>query len=141
MKTLEELVKELGLKPRKEEIELGRYGNYVHVFKDNTYTTFEKIMWFADACLTGTTIRSIHQRFDDLETDPKNGRRNIEFSESYASQFDGVSLYDIQRKLGDRYSEEFATQIGIKPEEIFSWLEEQVQKRINHQQLPMHIEA
>lgn len=42
MKTLEELVKELGLKPNKTEKREGRRGDYVHIFNDNTYITFEE---------------------------------------------------------------------------------------------------
>ena len=41
MKTLEELVKELGLEPASWEIQYGRKGNFVHIFSDNTYATHE----------------------------------------------------------------------------------------------------
>lgn len=40
MKTLEELVKELDLKPTWTENVVGRNGNYVHIFNNNTYITF-----------------------------------------------------------------------------------------------------
>ena len=40
MKTLEELVKELDLKPSAMEIEFGRKGNFVHI-QGNKYITFE----------------------------------------------------------------------------------------------------
>ena len=40
MKKLEELIEELGLKPSCAEIKGGRMGDYVHIFKDNTYTTY-----------------------------------------------------------------------------------------------------
>lgn len=40
MKTLEELIKELGLKPTRTELLCGRQGNHVLVYKDNTYETF-----------------------------------------------------------------------------------------------------
>lgn len=43
MKTLEELVKELGLIPSWTEITVGRLGNYVHIFDDNTYITFDTL--------------------------------------------------------------------------------------------------
>lgn len=39
MKTLEELVKELGLKPTYAESKLKRTGNFAYIFSDNTYIT------------------------------------------------------------------------------------------------------
>ena len=53
MKTLEELVKELGLKPTPTERYLGRGGNYVVVYLDNEYTTFmkyENARFIAEVC-------------------------------------------------------------------------------------------
>lgn len=97
----------------------------------------EKIMWFADACLTGTVIKSIKERFNDLENDPKNGQRNIAFSNSFKPKYHGTSLYDVQRKLGDKYAEEFARTIGIKPNEIYSWLAIKVKERIDSGRLPL----
>lgn len=53
MKTLEQLVKELGLKPTCAERDFGRAGNYVVVYLDNEYTTFNKYenaRFMADVC-------------------------------------------------------------------------------------------
>ncbi len=99
-------------------------------------TLTEKIMWFADACLTGTDIKPINQRFNDLEQDQRNGPLNIEFSDSYRPKYNGRSLYDVQRQLGTEYAAEFAQSIGIQPEEIYSWLSEQVANRITAGQMP-----
>ena len=41
MKTLDELVKELGLEQASWEKQFGRKGNFVHIFSDNTYATHE----------------------------------------------------------------------------------------------------
>ena len=99
-------------------------------------TIAEKIMWFADACLTGTIIKPIRQRFDDLESDSRNGERNRAFSEGFRQQYNGKTLYEVQRDLGDKYAQEFAQQLGISPSEIFSWLEQRIQERMADQQLP-----
>ncbi|RJR15828.1 hypothetical protein C4579_01255 [Candidatus Microgenomates bacterium] len=99
-------------------------------------TLAEKIVWFADACLTGTEIKPVRQRFDDLENDSKNGVRNRAFSTSFIPQY-GISLYDLQRQLGDRYSYEFAAQIGITPEKLYAWLEQRIEERVNLQQMPI----
>ena len=40
MKTLEEVIKELGLKPNDLELSKGRSGNNVHISNDNLYVTF-----------------------------------------------------------------------------------------------------
>lgn len=96
-----------------------------------------KIMWFADACLTGTKIQPINQRFNDLESDVKNGARNIAFSDSFKDQYDGKSLYQVQRSLGEKYETEFAQRLGIPKETLYSWLDSAVSSRIQSQQLPI----
>lgn len=53
MKTLEELVKELGLKPTCTERNFGRCGNYLIVYLNNEYTTYNKYEYarfMADLC-------------------------------------------------------------------------------------------
>ncbi|PJA38330.1 hypothetical protein CO181_00665 [candidate division WWE3 bacterium CG_4_9_14_3_um_filter_43_9] len=97
----------------------------------------EKIMWFADACLTGTEIKPIRQRFDDLENDPKNGPRNRKFSDSFKDRYEGKNLYDLQRELGNRYLKEFSQRIGIEPEKFYSWLQGKVDERLASEQLPL----
>lgn len=104
-------------------------------------TVSEKIIWFADACLTGMVIKPIRQRFDDLESDPRNRVRNTEFSESFREKYSGKALYEVQRELGDQYAQEFAKQIGMDPLEIFSWLEQKVGERIATHQLPKFPDA
>lgn len=42
MKTLEELIKELGLKPIYSEQVYGRDGNFVYIYKDKKYFTCTK---------------------------------------------------------------------------------------------------
>lgn len=95
-----------------------------------------KIIWFADACLSGTAISPIGARFDDLESDERNGARNIAFSESFKDVYDGQSLYQVQRKLGQQYEEEFAERLGISSKDLYRWLISQVDAKIQSQQLP-----
>ncbi len=96
-----------------------------------------KIMWFADACLSGTRIVPISERFDALESDPKNGKRNTEFSDSYQDKYEGESLYAVQRRLGSRYEEEFAQRLQIQTTDIYKWLQAKVQERIQTQTMPL----
>lgn len=96
-----------------------------------------KIMWFADACLSGTRIVPISERFDALESDPKNGKRNTEFSDSYRDKYEGESLYAVQRRLGSRYEEEFAQKLQIEPIVLYKWLQGKVQERIQTQTMPL----
>lgn len=96
-----------------------------------------KIMWFADACLTGTDIKPIGQRFDDLETDERNGARNKEFSDGFRPKYNGLSLYEVQRQLGERYAAEFAERIGIQPDQIYDWIRTKVQERIDTGTMPL----
>jgi hypothetical protein len=96
-----------------------------------------QIMWFVDATLSGSTIVPISQRFDDLESDPRNGKRNIEFSDSYKGQYGGKSLYEVQRALGVKYEQEFAQKLGIEPTNLYTWLNNKVQERIQTQTMPI----
>ena len=100
-------------------------------------TLVEKIIWFTDACLTGTEITPIDQRFDNLESDPKNGVWNIEFSNSFSPLYDGRSLYDVQRGLGLNYAQEFADILQIKPDEIYEWLKNTIATRLQTNDLPI----
>lgn len=88
---------EAGIDPNISKIMRANISPTEHGHTDLT----EKIMWFADACLTGSTIKPIRERFDDLERDPKNGERNVVFSNSFKNQYNGQSLFDVQRKIGD----------------------------------------
>lgn len=103
----------------------------------------EKIVWFADACLTETVIQEINQRFDNLEQDPKRGQLNREFSQSFTPKY-GMPLYDVQRSLGLRYEQEFCELLSSGDVEvinshttIYDWLKEKTQERLNLNQLPL----
>ncbi len=96
-----------------------------------------QIMWFTDAILSGSTIVPIGKRFDDLESDPRNGQRNIEFSDSFKDQYNGESLYAVQRRLGTKYEQEFASKLNVEPKELYAWLSNKVQERISTQNMPV----
>lgn len=100
-------------------------------------TLAEKIMWFADACLTGTAIVPIQQRFDNLENDTVNGLKNIAISDSFKQQYQGKSLYQVQRELGQKYLCEFSKLLRISEEDFFTWLQDRVSARIKLGMLPM----
>ncbi len=125
----------IGVKPDILEISQANIPTLAQ-FKDGHATLAEKILWFADACVSGTAIVPIPERFERLVNDPKNGAQNRIFSESYSERFDGASLYEVQLALGRRYVSEFAPLIGMKPEEIFSWLQGKIQQRMESNQLP-----
>jgi len=83
----------------------------------------EKIIWYIDAMLSNTEPVPIRQRFDDLERgwdgtkeDPIRAERNNALSSLYKEYYDGQSLYDVQRELGNRISAEFAQIIGYQRE-------------------------
>lgn len=99
-------------------------------FQNGHATIAERIMWFADACVSNTEIVPIPERFVKLLQDAKNGAQNRIFSDSYTERFQGQSLYDVQVTIGKKYAQEFAQLIGIDPEEIFIWLQQQVQEKI-----------
>lgn len=96
-----------------------------------------QIMWFTDATLSGSTIVPINKRFDDLESDPRNGKRNVEFSDSFKDQYEGKSLFEVQRTLGVKYEQEFANKLGVEPAQLYTWLNNKVQERIQTQTMPV----
>lgn len=104
--------------------------------REGHVTLPEKIMWFADACLTGTAIVPIAERFDNLENDSRNGALNLEFSRSFIPQY-GISLYDVQRELGQRYVTEFSAQIGIEESHFYGWLREKFDERLDRGIMPV----
>lgn len=99
--------------------------------------TAEMIMWFADACLSGAEIVPINERFDRLENDPENGPRNIEFSDSYKDRFDGLSLFQVARKLAKKYEPVIAQRIGVSADGLYVWLQREVDKRIATLEIPI----
>jgi len=103
----------------------------------NGHETIEgRIMWLADAVLTGTKIESVKARMDRSENHPIHQERNRAYSESFVPKY-GRPLFDVQRDLGDRYVDQFSDLIGIKPEEFYDWLEQKVNERIKKGQLPI----
>lgn len=96
-----------------------------------------RIMWFADACLSGIKIVPINDRFDALENDPTNGERNKVFSDGFKDKYKGKSLYSVQRSLGEKYEREFAEKLRLQPSEIYSWLTNKTNERIQQQKPPV----
>lgn len=100
----------------------------------------EKIIWYVDAMLSNTEPAPIQQRFDDLERgwdggkeDPTRAERNNAFSSLYREQYGGKSLYEVQRKLGDKIGAEFAQIMGYQGEvsQLPLFLKEKLMERIN----------
>lgn len=104
---------------------------------DDHPTLEEKIMWFADACLTGTEIVPVDERMDRSAHHPKNGAKNIAISESYRPKFGGKSLFEVQKELGARYEKEFSNQIDLGGRNFYDWLREKVDRRVTDGQLPI----
>ncbi len=96
-------------------------------------TDKEKILWYVDAMLTDTKPEPIAARFDALENHPRRGPENIAFSEAYAYR-DGeesLSLYQLQRRIGDLVGAEFAARLGIEnPDELPLKLREMLEEEI-----------
>lgn len=140
-----EALEQVSMMEEWENAEFGISPRVSRLIKENIPSTAEghgedlaaKIMWFADACLTGIKIQPIEQRFNDLESDAKNGERNIAFSNSFKERYHGKSLYEVQRDLGKKYIKEFSDQMGISSEDFYSWLNAQVNSRIQSQRMPL----
>lgn len=86
----------------------------------------EKIMWFADACVRGTTFMSIDNRIHLTAHDKENGERNRAYSEMMREKYDGKSLYEVQTELGMRYVKEFSEALGINSDDFYQHLQQAV---------------
>lgn len=102
-------------------------------------TLIEKIVWYVDAMLSNTNPVSIQQRFDDLERgwdgikeDAIRAERNIVFSDLYREKYNGRSLYDVQRALGDKIGAEFVQLMEYQGEvaQLPFFLKEKLDERI-----------
>lgn len=102
-------------------------------------TLSERILWYVDAMLTDTEPMRIRQRFDDLENHPERGESNRAFSESYRPVYGGISLYELQRQLGDAIGKEFATLLGYQgdPEDLPFFLKSLLEEEIRKEAIPL----
>jgi len=99
----------------------------------------KRILYYADAIVTGTDIVPLQQRFDDLERgwtgsaiNVERAKENAAFSEAYRPKYGGKSLYDVQRELGARVEAEIAGLIGFDgdPVDLPDHLEALFQERV-----------
>lgn len=106
---------------------------------DREQTMQEKIMWFSDAVLQAIpkdgilkqNLVTVKTRFDELEKNP----RSVEFSKFFTPTY-GRPLFDVQREIGTKYEQEFANILNMSVEEFYTWLQEQVQKKVQTEEVP-----
>lgn len=92
--------------------------------------------------MTGTEVGPINIRFDDLERGwdgtheiQERAQRNNAFSDLYKERYNGKSLYDVQRELGQKIGTQFAEALGYKGDvyELPYFIRNNLEQRIiNH---------
>lgn len=98
----------------------------------------EKILWYVDAMLESTHAVPINMRFDIAENDPTIKDRNTAVSNLFRSQYNGKSLYEVQRALADKIGTELSERIGYtgKVADLPVYLKCILDKRMHEFQLP-----